>query len=167
MIQIIYWFVFLELIVPQPERNEKVRHRTKGRKNDIGSNVVSKYGSYETQKGSRPGNQEKDLWGQRRQNQKNKHRNISTTKVPKYGVLTKFKSINDNDEYGTSNQVTYNSILEDYKDGLEYLEDPEEKSKQDSNSNIYLNGSNATNLQKQNLIIFMLIVLDIFVIICM
>ena len=69
------YFLLLELIVPQPEpdENEKLRHRiTKGRKNEIGS-VVSKYGTYETNRESRTRNRDKDTWVQNRHNQKNKH----------------------------------------------------------------------------------------------
>ena len=165
----IFSFSFIELIVPQPahEQNEKMRHRTKGRNKDIGSNMVSKYGSYETNRESRLKNQEKNLWDQKRPNQKNKYRHISTTKVPKFGVLTKIKSISDDDEYGTSNQVTYNSIVEDYKDGLEFLEDPEEKSKKDKDSKVFPFGSNAPNIRKNIFVIYTLIFIDIFVIVCM
>ena len=164
----IFIFSFLELIVPKPahEQNENMRHRTKGRNKDMDSNNVSKYGSYVTNRESRLKSQEKNIWGQKRPNQKNKYRNISTTKVPKFGVLTKIKSIND-DEFGTSNQVTYNSILEDYKDGLEFLEDPEEKSKKDKDSEGFPFGSNASNIRNNIFIIFTLIVIDLFVIVCM
>ena len=156
--------------MPQPkhDQNEKVRHRTKGRRKDIDSNVVSKFGSHESQRDSRLKNDGKDLWDNRRSNQKNKHRNISTTKVPKFGVLTKFKSINDDDdEYGASNQVTYNSILEDELDGLEALEDPKQKSEQNLNPNGFPFGSNASCFQKQNLIIFLLILTNSYHIMCM
>ena len=123
---------------------------------------------YENNRESRTRNRDKDNWVQNRHNQKNKHRNISTTKVPKFGVLTKIKSINeDDDEYGTSNQVTYNSIIEDYKDGLEYLEDPEENSKKDKNTKGFPFGSNAPKIQNNVFIIFMLIVIHLSVIICM
>ena len=145
-----------------------MRHRAKGRKHDVGSNVVSKYGTYESKRESRLKIDGKEVWDNRRSNQKNKHRNISTTKVPKFGVLTKIKSINDDDdEYGSSNQVTYNSILEDELDGLEALEDPKEKSDQNPNPNGFPFGSNASSFQKQNLILILLILMNSYIIMCM
>ena len=162
------------MIVPQSKNQQhgKARSRVKEHKNNIDSNVVSKYGSYESKKGAKFKDQGREYWEQQRiQNQ-----NISDTSktdLPNFGILTKIKSINDGNrensqgEYDSGNQVSYSSTREDELDGLEALEDPKENSEHKINSNGYPFGSKASSFQTKFAIEHMFIIILIYVIACM
>ena len=137
-----------------------------GYKNDIDSNVVSKYGSYESKRGSNLKNQGQEYWEQQRIGQKNQNiSDTSKTDLPNFGILTKIKSINDGNreysqgDYDSGNQVSYSSTREDELDGLEALEDPKENSKHNSNPNVHPFGSKATSFQTKLSIEHMFIII--------
>lgn len=166
------------MIVPQSknQQNGNGRLRVKEHKNDIDSNGVSKYGSYESKRGSKFKDQGREYWEQQRIGQKNHNQNISDTSktdLPTFGILTKIKSINNGNqeynqgEYDSENQVSYSSTREDELDGLDLLKDPKENSNPNINPNGYPFGSKASSFHTKSAIEHTFITILIYVIACM
>ena len=142
------------MIIPNQrhDRKKKLGHRTQENKDGIGSNAIDKGNSHDSNKGAKYNkNVLKDLIGQNFA-EKTRYKSISSADVPGSTrgttkdayYYTRVKNKNEQ-QHDQSSQDNYSLMREDELDGLEPLEDIQQR----PNNNGFPFGSKATsNLQK-------------------
>ena len=145
------------------KQNEKIRHRVKENKNDIDSNAVAKSGSQESKRDVKFNKGTPNYAEDNGLKQKTRYRNISSTDLP--GL---YKSINNNNgEYESSNHASYGPMTEDELDGLEPLDDTQQKPNHNADQHRFPFGSKASSFQNQHAIVCWFIVISSSIVVSM